>query len=111
MIKKIFKSLLIISLIFGLFWIAILDEIYYYKTTKYSTYKIEIELMNGSKDTIKTRQPTGIHFQIICHSRKGYFKGCDLEAIPKDGELYNFLGGHSYGVRDGVINFKVLEKD
>lgn len=111
MIKKVITKLFIVLFILGLFWIAI-DEIYYYKTTSYSIYTIQIELLNNSVDTIKTRQPTGIYFQINCHSHKGKFNGCNLEAVPKDGELspYNFLGGHWYSVRDGVINFKILSK-
>lgn len=109
-IKKIGQILLIVGFVTGLFWIAFVGEIFYYKTTKYSLYTIEIELLNNRIDTIQTRQPKGIHFQINCHSYKGNFKGCNLEAIPKDGELYNFLGGHWYSVRDGVINFKVLNK-
>lgn len=110
MIKTIFSASLIILFILGLFWIAFVDEIYYYNTTKYSIYKIQIELLTGSIDTIQVRQPTGIHFQINCHSHKGKFNGCNLEAIPKDGELYNFLGGHWRKIRDGVINFKILKK-
>jgi len=110
MIKKIGLVLLMVGFVLGLFWISFVDEIYYYRTTKYSLYTIKIELLNGSIDTIQTRQPTGIHFQINCHSSKGKFNGCDLEAIPKEGELYNFLGGHWYDVRNGVINFKILNK-
>ncbi|MCK9446557.1 hypothetical protein M0Q50_06800 [bacterium] len=110
MIKNIIIILLFVVFVCGLFWIAIVDEIYYYKTTKYSLYTIQIELLNNSIDTIETRQPKCIHFQVNCHSRKGEFNGCDLQAIPKDGELYNFLGGHWYGVRDGVINFEILKK-
>lgn len=109
MIRTILTWVFLIAFTFGLAWIAILDEVYYYRTTQYAEYTIRIELLNGSIDTIKTRQPVGIHLQINCHSHKGNFRGCDLEMLPNQKELHNFLDGHWRDVRDGVINFRVLK--
>ncbi len=95
-------------IIFLLVWTAILDEIVYYKTTKYSDYTIQIELLTGSITTIYVTEPTNIHFQINCHSHKGTFNGCNLEVVPKRGII--IPGGHWRRIRDGVINFKILEK-
>ena len=108
--RHIGKILIFVSFFIILFWISFVDEIYYYNTTKYSMYTIQIELLSGTKDTIQIKQPTGIHFQINCHSHKGNFNGCALEATPKKGELFNFLGGHWHNIRDGVINYKIINK-
>lgn len=93
----------------GLCWIALGSELYYYKTTSYSIYTIEIELLNKSKDTIVVRQPSDIHYQINCHSSKGEFRGCDLEYVPGDSAPWPG-GGHWRDQRDGVINYKILKK-
>lgn len=92
-----------------MFYIAIGEEMIYFKTTEYSKYTIEIELLNGSIDTIIVEEPSTIHFQVNCHSHKGEFNGCDLEAVPSKDDL--LLGGHWYDIRDGVINFKILKKE
>ncbi len=103
------KILIILFVILcGLFYIGIGQEWNYYRTSRYAHYTIKIELLNNSIDTIVTRQSVNMHFEIICNSHKGEFRGCDLMAIPKRGQL--ILGGHWITVRDGVINYKVLKK-
>jgi hypothetical protein len=106
--KSNITTLFIIGFIFFLIWVAMLDEIIYYKTCKYSIYTIDIELLTGTHKIIEVREPSNIQFQINCHSRKGYFNGCDLEAVIPQGEL--ILGGHWYDIRYGVIDFKILNK-
>lgn len=106
--KITMKNILITLTIIGLLYVLILDEPIYFLTAKEANYTIEIELLNGSKDTIITRQPIDINFLINCHSHKGNFNGCNLEAIMPRQLL---LGGHYYSIRDGVINFKILKKE
>jgi hypothetical protein len=107
-IKNFLIRLFIIGFIFFLFWIAFLNEIYYSKTCQYSVYTIEVELLTGTHKIIEVKEPTNIHFQINCHSHKGNFNGCNLEAVIPHSEL--ILGGHWYSIRDGVIDFKILNK-
>jgi len=89
---------------------AIGSELYYYHhSSEYSKYTIEIELMNGSKDTIVVSQPKDIHFQINCHSSKREFQDCDLQYVS--GDLFMGIGGYWNTQISGVINFKILKQE
>ena len=86
---------------FSLFWLAIGDELWYLRHCEYKDFTIEVELMTGTKTTVKRRLPKESVFFISCSHT------CQLMWTIPSSKL--ILGGHSSSVRDGVINYQILE--
>lgn len=96
--------LLILALFIGLFGFC--EQLYWKYETPKIKYKIEIELLNRTVDTIEIVNYDKMEYKINCHSHKGYFQNCNLECTPKNGELW--VGGDWKIVRSGVIGYKIL---
>lgn len=95
---------------FGMFWISIGDELYYWHTAKYSTYTFAVTYQNGSTAVITTKRPTtDTWFQLNSYDHKGKHK--DLLQCVWINPNWPYIGGHWITIEEGVIGYELLKKE
>lgn len=87
MTNILLKSSIIVIFIL-LIWVSFLNEWLFYKTSVRTKYLIEVEYLNGNKDTISATLPKNMQFQINTYSTKKHTIILVLQAIPKRNYLF-----------------------